>query len=257
MEDILSIAGIARVGGRSAGEIAERFLARAANRSGLPDEARLVLERYLAMAGDPDRPAQRSRALVADAGLDLGAALDALSRSAPASWRRAASMSALHVLGRPSRAISTTTPASSSRCRTRAAADGKPVVGGGRYDGLLAAPRRHDPDPGGRLLVLARPASWEGTSDDRFPSDPGRPLEGAPAGERRRVLCPRRPRLLAIPRRARLSRHARGRAGRRGGVPVGLRDRQPAAPPGRPISASPARTWSASRSPMRTRRSKC
>src|SRR5215217_3939500 len=37
VEDILSIAGIARVGGRSAGEIAERFLARAAKRTGLSD----------------------------------------------------------------------------------------------------------------------------------------------------------------------------------------------------------------------------
>ncbi len=65
VEDILSIAGIARVGGRSAGEIAERFLARAANRSGFGDEARAVLERYLAVTGDPDRAAAAIRALAA------------------------------------------------------------------------------------------------------------------------------------------------------------------------------------------------
>src|SRR5829696_4327337 len=34
VEDILSIAGIATVGGRTPGEIAERFLARASNRGG-------------------------------------------------------------------------------------------------------------------------------------------------------------------------------------------------------------------------------
>jgi ATP phosphoribosyltransferase regulatory subunit len=80
VEDILSIAGIARVGGRSAGEIAERFLARAANRSGFGDEARSVLERYLAITGDPDQAAAAIRALAGDAGLDIGAALDAFEQ---------------------------------------------------------------------------------------------------------------------------------------------------------------------------------
>jgi ATP phosphoribosyltransferase regulatory subunit len=77
VEDIIAIAGIARVGGRSAGEIAERFLARAANRSGgLAEEARDVLSRYLAVTGDPDSAANAIRALASDAGLDIGRALD-------------------------------------------------------------------------------------------------------------------------------------------------------------------------------------
>src|SRR3712207_1427663 len=78
VEDILSIAGIASVGGRTAGEIAERFLARAANRSGLSEEARAVLERYLAIEGDPDEVAIAIRSLATDAGLDLGPALGEL-----------------------------------------------------------------------------------------------------------------------------------------------------------------------------------
>jgi ATP phosphoribosyltransferase regulatory subunit len=78
VEDIIAIAGIARVGGRSAGEIAERFLARAANRSGgLPEEARELLSRYLAVTGDPDAAANAVRALARDAGLNIGRALDA------------------------------------------------------------------------------------------------------------------------------------------------------------------------------------
>jgi len=78
VEDIISIAGISRVGGRSAGEIAERFLARAANPSGaLPGETRKVLRRYLDIAGDPDTAANAVRALARDAGLDIAAALDA------------------------------------------------------------------------------------------------------------------------------------------------------------------------------------
>ena len=76
VEDILSIAGIARVGGRSAGEIAERFLARAANRSGLPDEARAgprALSRHRGRSGPGGR--MRSASLAQDAGLDLDGAL--------------------------------------------------------------------------------------------------------------------------------------------------------------------------------------
>src|SRR5688572_13107914 len=78
VEDVIAIAGISRVGGRSAGEIAERFLARAANPSGgLPDEARAVLRRYLSIAGDPDTAVAVIRSLARNAGLDLSAALDA------------------------------------------------------------------------------------------------------------------------------------------------------------------------------------
>jgi ATP phosphoribosyltransferase regulatory subunit len=78
VEDVISIAGISRVGGRSAGEIAERFLARAANPSGaLPDEVREVLRHYLGVAGDPDSAVSLIRALSRDAGLDIAPALDA------------------------------------------------------------------------------------------------------------------------------------------------------------------------------------
>src|SRR5688572_20045201 len=72
VEDVIAIAGISRVGGRSAGEIAERFLARAANPSGaLSDESREILRRYLAIAGDPDSAAAAIRAVARDARLDI------------------------------------------------------------------------------------------------------------------------------------------------------------------------------------------
>ena len=77
VEDVLAIAGITSVGGRSAGDIAERFLARAAQGAGgIPDEARAVLRRYLAVAGDPDAAASALRALAEEARLAIGPALD-------------------------------------------------------------------------------------------------------------------------------------------------------------------------------------
>ena len=82
VEDLLAIAGIDAVGGRSAGEIADRFLEQAALRSGEPIEAekRAVLEAFLAISGDPDEAAIKLRRLADSARLDLGSALDAFER---------------------------------------------------------------------------------------------------------------------------------------------------------------------------------
>jgi ATP phosphoribosyltransferase regulatory subunit len=76
--DLLSIAGIDTVGGRSVDEIADRFLEQAALGvgSGLPVETRQLIERFLAIGGDPDEAAADLRALAADAGLGLDRALD-------------------------------------------------------------------------------------------------------------------------------------------------------------------------------------
>ncbi len=76
--DLLSIAGIAAVGGRSVAEIADRFLEQAALNAPtrLPRETRALIERFLAVKGDPDEAASELRALAADAKISLDAALD-------------------------------------------------------------------------------------------------------------------------------------------------------------------------------------
>ena len=77
VEDVISIAGLSQIGGRSAAEIADRFLAKAESRSGqLSERGRSVLERYLAIRGDLDESADAIRALAREEGLDLTAALD-------------------------------------------------------------------------------------------------------------------------------------------------------------------------------------
>jgi ATP phosphoribosyltransferase regulatory subunit len=82
VEDLLAIAGIDAVGGRSAGEIADRFLEQASLRSGPPIEAekRAVLDAFLGISGDPDQAAVELRRLTQSAGLTLSAALDAFER---------------------------------------------------------------------------------------------------------------------------------------------------------------------------------
>ena len=82
VEDLLAIAGIDAVGGRTPSEIADRFLEQASLRSGPPIEAekRAVLDAFLAISGDPDQAAVELRRLAHSAGLDLSAALDAFER---------------------------------------------------------------------------------------------------------------------------------------------------------------------------------
>jgi ATP phosphoribosyltransferase regulatory subunit len=76
--DLLSIAGITAVGGRSVGEIADRFLEQAAlgARTSLPREMRALIEQFLAVGGDPDQAATELRAFARDANIALDAALD-------------------------------------------------------------------------------------------------------------------------------------------------------------------------------------
>jgi ATP phosphoribosyltransferase regulatory subunit len=136
VEDILSIAGIARVGGRSAGEIAERFLARAANRSGLPDRAREVLERYLAIAGDPDQAAGAVRALAKDAGLDIGDALKTFEERTGFMAARGLDVGAFSFAATFARNLDYYT-GFIFEVQDPVRGDGKPIVGGGRYDRLL------------------------------------------------------------------------------------------------------------------------
>jgi ATP phosphoribosyltransferase regulatory subunit len=78
--DLLSIAGITAVGGRSVGEIADRFLEQAALGAStkLPRDVRALIERFLAITGDPDQAAAELRALATDANMTeaLAPALD-------------------------------------------------------------------------------------------------------------------------------------------------------------------------------------
>src|SRR5436305_7267865 len=76
--DLLSIAGINAVGGRSVGEIADRFLEQAAlgASSGLPHATRALIEQFLSISGDPDEAADALRTLAAESKVDLAAALD-------------------------------------------------------------------------------------------------------------------------------------------------------------------------------------
>ena len=142
VEDVLSIAGISRVGGRSAGEIAERFLAKASAQasggSGLNPENRAVIDRYRAIAGDPDSAAAAVRALVQEAGLDhppLDAALDLFEERTGFMAARGLTVERFRFSGGFARNLDYYTGFIFEG--TAPDAPKLPLVGGGRYDGLL------------------------------------------------------------------------------------------------------------------------
>ncbi len=138
VEDLLQIAGISTVGGRSAGEIAERFLAQASNATegALPNEALRVLECYSAIEGDPDTASVALRKLVDDAELDLGFALDAFETRAGFIEARGVPLNAISFSARFGRNLDYYTGAV-FEFRRSGDANGRPLVGGGRYDRLL------------------------------------------------------------------------------------------------------------------------
>lgn len=138
VEDLLQIAGISTVGGRSAGEIAERFLVQASNATegALPGEALLVLERYAAIAGDPDKASTALRGLADEAGLDMDAALDAFDTRAGFIAARGMPLKAVSFSARFGRNLDYYTGAV-FEFRRKGDATGRPLVGGGRYDRLL------------------------------------------------------------------------------------------------------------------------
>jgi ATP phosphoribosyltransferase regulatory subunit len=80
--DLLSIAGISNVGGRTVGEIAERFLEQAqlGSAGGLGSDNCTALERYLSIDGEPDAALAELRALAKDSNLDLGKAIGRLEQ---------------------------------------------------------------------------------------------------------------------------------------------------------------------------------
>jgi ATP phosphoribosyltransferase regulatory subunit len=135
VEDIIAIAGIARVGGRTAGEIAERFLARAANRSGLPEDAREILRRYLAISGDPDLAVENICALAREARLDLSRAIDAFEERIGFMAARGLDVSAYRFAADFARNLDYYTGFIFEVHDPRR--PDQPIVGGGRYDRLL------------------------------------------------------------------------------------------------------------------------
>jgi ATP phosphoribosyltransferase regulatory subunit len=137
--DLLSIAGINAVGGRSVGEIADRFLEQSALGASakLPGEVRAVIERFLAIQGDPDESAAELRALAADANIAdaLAPALDLFESRTGFLAAQGIDLKRVRFSTAFGRGFDYYTGFVFEL--TDSTRTGDPLVAGGRYDGLL------------------------------------------------------------------------------------------------------------------------
>jgi ATP phosphoribosyltransferase regulatory subunit len=137
VEDVLSIAGISSVGGRSAGDIASRFLARASERTAeVPAEARRIVEAVLAVEGDPDEAVAAMRALGHGAGLALDRELDAIEARIGFMAARGLDVTTMRFSAGFARNLDYYTSFIFELHDPRPGAP-RPIAGGGRYDTLL------------------------------------------------------------------------------------------------------------------------
>jgi ATP phosphoribosyltransferase regulatory subunit len=135
---LLSIAGIAAVGGRSVGEIADRFLEQAAlgAQISLPAETRALIERFLAVAGKPATAAAELRALAKNAQIRIDRALDLFESRFGSLVARGIDVSDLLFSTAFGRGLDYYT-GFVFELHDRETPHNGPVVAGGRYDGLF------------------------------------------------------------------------------------------------------------------------
>ena len=147
--DLLSIAGINAVGGRSVGEIADRFLEQSALGAStrLPREVRGIVERFLTIAGEPDEAAHELRELASEAQMKdaLDPALDAFESRAGFLAAQGIDVKRLRFSTAFSRGFDYYTGFVFEV--TDSQRGGEPLVAGGRYDGLLTRLGAAEPIP--------------------------------------------------------------------------------------------------------------
>jgi len=134
VEDLLAIAGAATKGGRSAAEIAERFLEQASLQEPLSASARQRIADFFAVEASPDTASEKLRALARDHGLELDEALEDFETRASFLAARGVKLEETVFSTRFPHAIDYY---SGFMFEARPAAAAAPLLSGGRYDGLL------------------------------------------------------------------------------------------------------------------------
>ncbi|WP_319411129.1 ATP phosphoribosyltransferase regulatory subunit [uncultured Cohaesibacter sp.] len=136
VEEMLDIAGLAAVGGRSVGDIAERYMEKAelAAMAGWDADKLAIIARYLSIAGSLDESLDQLRAFDVEAGGLLGDALATLADRIAAIRAAVPDGTELVFKADFGRRLDYY---SGFNYELHFAGEAKPVAGGGRYDRLL------------------------------------------------------------------------------------------------------------------------
>ncbi|CAN5209758.1 ATP phosphoribosyltransferase regulatory subunit [soil metagenome] len=144
--DLMSIAGTSNVGGRTVSEIADRFLEQSTLKGGaLPRDALNLIERFLGISGEPGGAAKQLRALASDAKLDLAAAIDLFESRTGFMSKRGIDTKSIRFSTAFGRGLDYYTGFEFELHRKGNGVE--PLVGGGRYDGLLTRLGAREPIP--------------------------------------------------------------------------------------------------------------
>ena len=165
--DLLSIAGINAVGGRSVGEIAGRFLEQSALGASarLPRDVRDLIERFLAIQDNPDGAAATLRALATDANMMsmLAPALDQFESRTGFLEARGIDVKRVRFSTAFGRGFDYYTGLVFELTDPKRTGD--PLVAGGRYDDLLTRLGASNPIPAvGFAVWIERLAIYGGAS---------------------------------------------------------------------------------------------
>ena len=135
--DMLTISGARAAGGRSAEEIAERFLRKAQQGNADLDESRItILDAFLSLTGHPDRVAEHIRTLMKQHKLDIHGPLERYESRLGFLAARGLDLSSLTTATGFVRNLDYYT-GMVFEITPQATLSSKPLIGGGRYDGLL------------------------------------------------------------------------------------------------------------------------
>jgi ATP phosphoribosyltransferase regulatory subunit len=139
VEDLLEIAGISALGGRTAGEIADRFLEQASLRSGagLDADKRGLLQKFFAIEGHPDKASTQLRALFAASGMELAPEMDLFDQRLNFIAARGINLDSIHFSAGFARNLDYYTGFVFEAVEL-GASGAEPAIGGGRYDRLLS-----------------------------------------------------------------------------------------------------------------------
>jgi ATP phosphoribosyltransferase regulatory subunit len=133
--DLMSIAGATNVGGRSTAEIADRFLEQSTLAASLPTETAALIERFLAISGEPDAALAKLRELVTDTQIDISRAIDQLESRIGFMAARGLDTRTMRFATAFGRGVDYYTGFEFELHRRNNGAE--PLVAGGRYDGLM------------------------------------------------------------------------------------------------------------------------
>ncbi len=135
--ELFAATGLGVIGGRTADEIADRFVEKRVLGDGIGERARDVLTAFLAIAGPPPKAIDEVAAIARDANADIGKAVDRFGKRIDAFAKRDIDVEKLAFAANFGRRIDYYTGFVFEFHRGKRAKTGA-IIGGGRYDRLMA-----------------------------------------------------------------------------------------------------------------------